>query len=299
MIRFGKIALIAFSMLFAVSACDKDPDQGETGMLKLHLTDAPLDTDGITGVYITFTEIHYHTPTGSWQVFDEFEEPVTINLLDLTRGETEFLGFFEMQPGTYTQIRFMLEAPERGQGPPTTPGAYLEFEDGSTQALFVPSGSQSGFKAIGRFDIPLNGIVEVTADFDVRRSVVRAGNSGKYILKPIIRLIVNDQAGKIRGEVFNIPDNMDVVVYAYEHGTYNVSEAAEPADEAVRFPNAINSDRVCENHQYHLDFLAAGLYDLVMVGLDGGEFLEVLGMLEEVEVTAGQTTLLDIDLETL
>ncbi len=300
MIRFGKIAVIAISILVAMVSCERDSDSAENaGMIKLYLTDAPLDTDGITGVFITFTEIHYHTPDNSWQVFDEFDEPVTINLLDLTRGETELLGFFELQPGTYTQLRFMLEAPERGQGPPFTPGAYLEFEDGSTQNLFVPSGSASGFKAIGRFDVPANGIIEVTADFDVRRSVVRAGNSGKYILKPTIRLVVNDQAGRIRGEVLNIPDNMGVVVYAYESGTYTDSEADEPGDEEIRFSNAVNSDMVSADNQYHIDFLLAGYYDLVVVATQNGEFFEVLGLVEEVEVVAGQTTTLDIDIEEL
>jgi hypothetical protein len=38
--------------------------------------------------------------------------------------------------------------------------------------------------------VPVNGTVVVTADFDVRKAVVVAGSS--YILKPTIKLIVND-----------------------------------------------------------------------------------------------------------
>jgi hypothetical protein len=38
--------------------------------------------------------------------------------------------------------------------------------------------------------VPVNGTVVVTADFDVRKAVVLAGSS--YILKPTIKLIVND-----------------------------------------------------------------------------------------------------------
>ncbi len=296
MYRIGRIVLIFLFCLFGVTACGPDPDPVETGRLNLYLTDAPLDTEGIVGVYITIMEIHYHTRANTWEAFEEFEGPVTVNLLDLLRGETKFLGSFEMLPGHYTQLRFMLDAKELGQGPPTNPGCYIEFDDGSTRPLFVPSGSQSGFKGIGPFSVPLNGVVDVTADFDVRRSIVVAGQSGIYILKPVIRLVVNDQAGRIVGNVFNIPEDTGIVIYAYESGDYTEDEAADPVGDEGRFPGAINSDMVCENNKYHLDFLAEGMYDLVVTSTIDGVFQEVVGTVEGIAVSAGQTTNHPIDL---
>ncbi len=290
--------LVFFMPVLFFAACDaeKENEAVESGQLNLYLTDAPIDTDGITGVFITFSEIHYHTQGNDWTVIDDFEEPVTVNLMDYTHGESTLLGYFDMPPGTYTQIRFMLEAPEHGHGPPVNPGCYLEFEDGTTEPLFVPSGSQSGFKATGKFTVPINGTVDVTADFDLRKSIVATGgNSGRYLLKPTIRLIVNDQAGRIVGEVSNIPENHGVVVYAYEAGTYTDEEADDPAEEEVRFPNAINSDMVCENNNYHIDYLAEGLYDLIVTLTLNGEFVEVAGIIEAVEVLAGETTHHNID----
>ena len=82
----------------------------------------------------------------------------------------------------------MLDIPEIGP-PPTSPGCYIEFAGNTTEPLFVPSGGQTGYKAIGHFEVSVNGTVEVTADFDVRKAVVVAGSS--YILKPTIKLIVN------------------------------------------------------------------------------------------------------------
>jgi len=301
MLRFVKLLFIFAIPVFFFAACDSDKEQEalEPGKLNLYLTDAPIDTDDITGVFITFSEIQYHTQGNDWMVFDEFDEPVTVNLMDYTHGASTLLGFFEMLPGTYTQIRFMLEAPEHGQGPPVNPGCYLEFEDGTTEPLFVPSGSQSGFKATGKFTVPINGSVDVTADFDLRKSIVAAGNSGRYILKPTIRLIVNDQAGRIVGEVSNVPENNSVVVYAYEADTYTEEEADAPADEEVRFPNAINSDMLCENNMYHIDYLAEGLYDLIVALTLDGEFIEVAGIIEDVEVIAGETTHHNIDISEL
>jgi len=292
--------LIALLPVFFMAACDSDEStmNEEKGNLRLYMTDAPIDTDGIESVFITFTEIQYHSQGGEWRTFDEFDEPVKLDLLELTRGETELLGFFEMDPGVYTQIRFMLDAPDRGQGPPNTPGSYLVFEDGTTTPLFVPSGAQTGYKAVGQFEVPANAIAEVTADFDVRRSVVRAGQSGRYILKPTIRLISNIVSGRIAGDVVNIPEDTGVVVYAYESGTYSEEEADDPAEEETRFPGALNSDKVDENNRYHLDFLREGNYDLVVTATDAdGEFVEVLGVVENVPVQADETTELDIDLE--
>ena len=291
-------AAIILPFLFA--SCSEDDNETRNGTLKLSLTDAPLDSEGITGVHITVSEVQYHIQDNEWKTFEDFDGPQSYNLLDLTRGESNMLGQFELSPGTYTQLRFMLDAPERGQGSPSNPGCYLEFEDGSEQSLFVPSGSQSGYKATGQFTVPVNGTVSVTADFDARKSVVKAGASGKYILKPTIRLVVDNQAGSIYGTVTNAPADTSVVVYTYETGSYNEEEAADPVEEeAIRFPNAISSDMVDEEYDYKLAYLAPGSYDLIVVGTVEGEFASVLGTVEAVEVTSENETIADINIDEL
>jgi hypothetical protein len=268
--------------LFIFTSCEKE--SGSKGTINLSITDAPLDTDGIAGVYITISEIQYNTSGNNWKTFADYQGPQTFNLLDLTRGTSELLGSLTLESGNYTQIRFLLDAPLYGAVAQSNPGCYLEFEDGSTKNLFVPSGSQTGYKAVGAFTVPINGSVDVTADFDVRKSVVEAAISGMYILKPTIRLLVDNQAGVIAGTVSNIPEDIQVVVYAYESGSYEGSEAADPLVEETRFPNAITSDMVDENGEYHLAFLAPGAYDLVVAATIDGEFVEVLGMIENIIV---------------
>ncbi len=297
MIRTTKLFLVFMFFIITGVSCDSESDTADNGHLRLYLTDAPVNFDDITGVYITFSEIHYHTQGNAWEVFDDFDEAVTVNLLDYTHGETMLMGEFEMPPGAYTQLRFLLEAPEHGQGPPQNPECYIEFEDGTIEPLFVPSGSQSGFKAIGNFSVPANGVVDVTADFDVRRSIIKTGgSSGRYILKPTIRLVVNDQAGRIVGEVHNHPEDLGVMVYAYEADTYTEDEAADPVGEEVRFPNAANSDMVSDDHMYHVDFLAEGMYDIVVTTTLEGDFNEVAGIVTGIEVIAEEPTYYDIDM---
>lgn len=297
--KLSLLLSIAGLMIFLFSACEKDNNITDgKGTLKLSITDSPIDTDGITGVYITFIDVMYHTPDDDeWYSFEDFEGPQTYNLLDLTRGETDLLGFFELEAGTYTQLRFMLEAPQMGGGSHSNPGCWLEFEDGTEEPLFVPSGAQSGYKAVGQFTVPANGTISVTADFDVRKSVIKAGNSGKYILKPTIRLIVDDQAGAIAGDVFNIQDDHQIVIYAYEEGTYTEEEAADPEPETPRFPNAVVSDLVDEDGYYFLAFLAPLTYDLVIVLNLDDEFDQVLGIADGIVVESNEVTTADIDLD--
>lgn len=295
------LAILSISAIM-VSSCQKDAGNTK-GVLHLSLTDAPIDEYDITGVFITITGIEYNQGD-TWQVFEGFEGPQTFNLLDLTGGVSAPLGIFELEAGNYNQIRFLIDAPEMGNGNQANPGCYLEFggDPENTQPLFVPSGAQTGYKAIGGFTIPENGDLYVMADFDVRKSVVAAGNSGKFLLKPTIRLIVEDRSGNIEGTLLNTAEATEYVIYAYGDGTYDEAEAAEPADESPRFPNAITSDLaelVEDDYKFFLGFLPAGLYDLVIVSQVDGDFGEVLGILEDVEVLMQETTAVEIDIDSL
>jgi hypothetical protein len=297
------LTLISLTALI-ITSCQKDSDivdKKNKGILHLSITDAPIDAYDITGVFITITGIEYNQDD-TWMVLEEFEGPQLLNLLELTDGISAQLGSFELEAGIYTQIRFMLDAPEMGNGSHANPGCYLEFGDGTTQPLFVPSGGQTGYKAVGEFIVPAEGDIYVTADFDVRKSVVVAGNSGKFILKPTIRLVIEDRSGEIDGTLINMDeetDDLEYVVYIYEAGDYTEAEVADPEPETPRFPNAISSKLVSEDGKFLFAFMPEGMYDLVVVTLLEGEFSEVIGIVEDIEVIRNQTTVVEIDIDGL
>lgn len=301
------VGLIVMALMVALAAgCGGDKStngeppngsQEETGTLSLYLSDAPIDAANVEGVYITINEIQYNLQ-GEWMTFEDFEGPQVHNLLELSGGNFTLLGDLTLPAGQYNQIRFMLDIPEQGSKP-TNPGCYVQFSNVSSQPLFVPSGGQSGYKATGAFQVPVNGTVEITADFDVRKAVTVAGKSGRYILKPTIRLLVNDEAGKIGGSITNFSSYTNIVVFAYEDGSWDESEADDPTGEEARFPTAVTSDKMDEDGNYMLAFLAAGTYDLVVAGTDGDVFGQVLGFISDVEVESKKKTTQNIDTSSL
>ena len=266
-----------------------------TGTLELYLSDAPTDAENVTGVYITINEIQYHL-NDQWITCEEFEGPKTYNLLELTGGNSTLLGELVLPGGHFNQIRFMLDIPEMGQTP-ANPGCYIEFTDNSTQPLFVPSGNVSGYKAVGQFEVTVNGSVELTADFDVRKAVVLADSH--YILKPTIRLVVNNEAGRISGLITNNSSYTDIIVFAYEDETWTDTEDNDPVGEGSRFPNAVNSGKMCDDGHYIIPLLAAGTYDLVVAGYNGADFGEVLGFISDVVVKSHKNTSQDINTDAL
>lgn len=301
------IGAVALSLVLA--GCTS----GDTGVMRLSVTDAPIvDTDEVTGVYVTFSGVEYNLD-GEWGAMTGFGDPKTYNLLELTGGESELLGDLVLPAGTYEQIRFMIAGTmETAAGPPTTTETWVNRDDNEVYdsdtdaALFIPSAAQTGYKATADepFSVPANGTVSITADFDLRRAVVSAG--GRYILKPVVRLVVEDQAGTITGDVTNNTGN-DLVVYAYEaegDAAFTASEAADPVEGESRYPNAVTSFAVEDvdddaTLDYTLAFLAAGDYDLIIAQFNptSGEYIDGSGEAVDVEavtVTAGDTTVQDI-----
>jgi hypothetical protein len=289
--------LTAITLPMFHMSCEK---QTGSGIMNLSITDSPIDTSNVAGVFITINEIQVHSSDSNWLTMENFVGPKAYNLMNLTRGVSDILGNISLAGRKYSQIRFMLDAPVSGTRKPVNPGCYIEFKDGSTEPLFVPSSSQSGFKAVGEFIVPVNGSIDITADFDIRKSVIKTGSSSSlYILKPVIRLIVNNEAGQIRGNVINIPAGIGIVVYAYSSGTYKDEEANTPADESTRFPNAVSSDKVDDLGVYHIAYLAEGKYDLIVTSLVNNSFIEVLGRINDVSVESLKTTKHDIDITSL
>jgi len=281
---FGLAALVLFY------SCDGI--ESGNGKASFYLTDGPLEAENVSEVVISISKVEVFGPEG-WTTVKEFESPEAINLLELQGGETFFLDERELVSGLYDQIRLGLSSSVETDS--ENPAHYIRFNDESIEEITVPSGIQSGYKVVGDFTIPDGGVTSIIIDFDVRKSVVKAGNSGKYILKPTLRLIEDANVGSIEGTVSGEFDG-NLVVYAYESDQYDEGET-EPNADGVVFANAVTSANVDADGNYNLSFLPSGTYDLIIASFDGdGNFQEVESQENGVELDAGVKLDLDIEL---
>jgi hypothetical protein len=179
--RLGALAALA-----TLAACGGGGGGGGgDGTLRVSLTDAP--SCGYDHVYVTVDRVRVHQSAAAGDADGGWSEIVLsparrIDLLSLTNGVLQELGSTPLPAGNYSQIRLVLAsnstaAPLANAVQPT---------GGALVALDTPSAQQSGLKLQTNFTVQPGQLIDLVLDFDACKSVVKAGNSGKYNLKPVV-----------------------------------------------------------------------------------------------------------------
>jgi hypothetical protein len=261
--------LLCLLFAFSLAACGGgggsgngvvSPESG-VGTLSTSLTDS--STDEYQAVYVTIARVEvHHDDNGSWQSVAEPNK--TYNLLDLVNGVREDLGLASLDAGHYTQMRLIIgETAEVGvlnifSVPHPFANYVIDLND-DVHELKVPSGTNTGLKIVNGFNINKNQTTELILDFDAMRSVVKAGKSGKYLLKPTVKVLNTAEYVIVSGQLTD-SDTTPATTLEGSLVTAQVTDATQPdAKDQVVIEAGTLAD---VNGEYAL-FLAPGEYNLV------------------------------------
>jgi hypothetical protein len=254
-VKFGVLAAILGPLL---TACGDSTDVGGTTTLKVLLTDAP--SEYIDAAMVDIGPVELIGGAGGPVLLTTDGTSGPVNLLDLQDAATTALASVEIESGSYTQLRLVVE-----EASVTLASGYEFTSGGSSMDLTVPSGAQTGIKlnlsagdaagTEGRVDITPGEMVLVV-DFDVNESFVLQGNPetpagiNSVSFQPTLRVVVNDVAGSISGTV--TPPSEGLVV------------TADPVDGTTLepFQTAAASAMTDAQGNYTIFFLVPGDYEV-------------------------------------
>ena len=266
-------------ILFSTGCKDMDNADDQKGNLVIKLTDAPFPIDMIESATVNIVKVEIRKKSEGEELgfpfinlFEDLEDPLVFNLLELRNGVTADLVEMEIEPGNYDLIRLYVDE------------AGIVVKDGEAYDLKVPSGAQTGIKIFIKPDLHVAGglTTDVLLDFSVDRSFILKGNTNSpagikgFNFKPVIRAVNNTTAGTVEGVVIN----SDTAIH-------NASVWIEQEE-------VITTAYTDEEGYYAIPGMPAGLYTLSAT-FEGFETEIVEGL----EIEAGNLTVQDFTLTEL
>jgi hypothetical protein len=158
--------------------------------------DSKVSSCSYEHLYLTVVSLRLLLPAASGEAWHDVSLPAPkqIDLMQLSGGLLDTLRSAPLPAGRYTEVRLMLAADPMANA--------VQPSGGTLMPLSVPGGTTSGLKLKGNFEVPGWRSADIMLEeFNACASVVKAGNSGTYQLKPEIAariaLLPSDQEHRI------------------------------------------------------------------------------------------------------
>lgn len=236
--------ILFYSVLFisalsvGLIACQKGTSGSADGKarLQVYLTDDPGDYEKVLiDVKDVLINVDGDSVNG-WRSLSGVH-PGVYDVLTLVNDQDTLLADAEIPTGRLHQIRLVLGTEN-----------YVKLQGNPTMIkLETPSAQQSGLKLNVQHDVVGGILYTITLDFDVAKSIVKTGNN-KYILKPVIRTVLDAVGGSVKGVVR--PNSFNTTVYA------------------ILGPDTVASTVTGLSGGYMIKGLAAGSYNLYFLPSD-------------------------------
>ncbi len=233
--------VVTIMALLLIVNCDSDnSSKKETARVQLKLVDEPGD---YLEVNIEIIDIQYKSSDEeeSWESFTpEGGYPINVDITELIAGNSLLLTDEVVPVGILKQVRLVLSDNNT---------LKIEGED-ELVSLDTPSAEQSGLKLNLDEELEAGFVYSFILDWNVQKSIVKAGNSGKYILKPVIKVNAEVSSGSISGKVVENIEEVETAITNQVIEVYTTDDAL------------IKDTLTDENGDFVLQGLEAGNYIL-------------------------------------
>jgi len=257
-----KICTLALLSTLILASCSREKRNSDLNSNKAHLQVALTDDPGdYQEVIIDVQDIKINVTEDSvegWQSLDNVKR-AQYDVLKLVNDNDTILADAEIPAGRVHQIRLILGDQN-----------FVKINNQLIK-LETPSAQQSGLKLNIQQDVSAGIMYKLLLDFDVAKSIVKTGNN-KYMLKPVIRTVLEAAGGSLKGNVK--PYNFQSAVLVFRGPNDTV---------ASTFSSLLNGG-------YMVRGLAAGTYSLHFMPSDS---LYRDTVISGVNVITGQVTVVD------
>ncbi len=297
------IAALAAAALASACGGGGGGSSSATGRVSVSLTDMPVDH--AEQVVIAVSGVAFK-PEGSRPEEVVDFSPRAIDLLQYQNGETAvLLQNTPMEAGRYQWLRLIVDTESNVRD------SYIVI-DGQECELNVPSGAETGLKMNRPIDVPADGSLALTVDFDLHKSIHTPPGQASgacatgYVLRPTLRLVNDADVGAIDGTVSfasgTVPAECSANVYLYE-GTVAPDDSE---DEAAASPDVdpyavvrVDIPEGSVTGTYQAAFIPAGSYTAAFTCDEDTEADEILAFVppEGVPVTVQNNLISTVNFE--
>ena len=216
----NRILLSAIPALVALllSSC-----YGSSSGLSLSVTDAPIDQASRIIVGISYVVLSGDNPR---PVIINFATPLSTNVYASQGGvASPLFVHLPIAAGHYTKLRMGFAAD------PVSVGSSITLPDG-THVLYIPTTSPSYTDLPVDFTIGSGQTINLTVDFDMRKSVVLdPTDNTRFIFIPQLRVVQNELTGTLTGSV-----DISLLKGVCVPAVYVYSGRVTPTDENLNAP---------------------------------------------------------------
>jgi len=202
--KINLLPIFFISLILLLSSCSRNQKSADSNSsrLQIRLTDSPFPN--AKEVWVDIQQIEILMDDTAKPLILGGTHPGLYNLLDFTNGKDTLLADALIPPGKISQVRLILGD-----------NNYIITNENEKISLKTPSGQESGLKVQVHQDVTGGILYRLILDFDAGRSIVKAGNSGNYLLKPVLRIIsLVPSGGNIQGII--VPDSVRTMIFAIQ-----------------------------------------------------------------------------------